>query len=165
MLYCEMLYLQMGHQQTNTIDEDELSPSFKQKARWIHYEQTVDGEGTRFSKPHVTFLNLQSLLQLRNSLRRGLVLLDQTFESTGHLFESIQRAWMDKGLLTEDRDSFVKMILTSPKLHLVHGRLRRADELVSGILFEGLVDLNLSLMIMFRQASSSLSIEFTWSIK
>lgn len=131
MLYCELLHLQMCRKFSDTIDEDELSPSFKQKARWIKFEQTVEGEGSRLSKPHVTFINLQSLLQLRNSLKRGVVLLDEEFTNLNNLFETVQRLWIDKGQMNEDRSSFVKMILNSPKFHLVHGRLRRADEILS----------------------------------
>lgn len=44
--------------------------------RWVKYEETVEGGGTRFSKPHITLTTIQSLLQLKNCLRRGAVLLD-----------------------------------------------------------------------------------------
>jgi hypothetical protein len=51
MLYCEMLYLQMGKSQSDLLlGEAELAPSWRQTNRWIRYEQAVEGEGTRFCK-------------------------------------------------------------------------------------------------------------------
>lgn len=44
--------------------------------RWIKYEETVEGSKERWSKPHIPLLTLQSLLQLRNCLKRGVMLLD-----------------------------------------------------------------------------------------
>lgn len=52
---------------------------FKQIAinfRWIKYEQTIEGDGTRFSKPHITLLSVIGLIQLKNCLRKGVIMLD-----------------------------------------------------------------------------------------
>uniref|UniRef100_A0A914CV60 Band 3 cytoplasmic domain-containing protein n=1 Tax=Acrobeloides nanus TaxID=290746 RepID=A0A914CV60_9BILA len=71
-LFTEMMYL------STELDEDQDQPSlfWEQTSRWIKYEQTVEGDGTRFSKPHITLLNVHSMLQLKNCIRRGVVLLD-----------------------------------------------------------------------------------------
>lgn len=134
-LYCEMLYLSsssMDQFQNKFFDEDGSVLNWKQAARWLKNEQEVEGEGTRFSKPHVTFMSLQSLLQIRNSLKKGLVLLDQEpTTSLPELFDLIQRTWMDRGILFEEKAPLIRTILNSAKLHLVHGRLRRADEIAA----------------------------------
>lgn len=83
------------------------------------------------AKPYVSFVNLQALLQLRNSLKRGVVMLDQEYSTLPGLLNHIQQTWIERGLMTEDRASFVKMVLNAPKFHLIHGRLRRADELLA----------------------------------
>lgn len=49
--------------------------------RWIRYEQTVEGDGTRFSKPHITLLSMVSLIQLKNCLRKGVIILDARLNS------------------------------------------------------------------------------------
>uniref|UniRef100_A0A1I7W201 Anion exchange protein n=1 Tax=Loa loa TaxID=7209 RepID=A0A1I7W201_LOALO len=43
---------------------------------WIKYEQTIEGDGTRFSKPHITLLSVIGLIQLKNCLRKGVIMLD-----------------------------------------------------------------------------------------
>lgn len=42
----------------------------------MKYEQTVEGDNTRFSKPHITLLSIISLIQLKNCLRHGVIMLD-----------------------------------------------------------------------------------------
>ncbi|VDL74182.1 unnamed protein product [Nippostrongylus brasiliensis] len=49
---------------------------WKQSGRWIKYEQIVEGDFTRFSKPHITLLQIQALMQAKNCLKKGVVLLD-----------------------------------------------------------------------------------------
>ena len=44
--------------------------------RWVKFEEDVEDTGKRWSKPHVTTLSLHSLLELRNLLTKGVVLLD-----------------------------------------------------------------------------------------
>ncbi|CAJ0565860.1 unnamed protein product, partial [Mesorhabditis spiculigera] len=61
--------------------------SWHEASRWIKYEQVVEGGGTRFSKPHITLLSFQGLLQARNCLRRGVVVLDSTRDSLSSVFE------------------------------------------------------------------------------
>ena len=45
-------------------------------SRWIKYQETVEPEGNRWSKPHVSTPTLQGWLELRKSLQDGLVLVD-----------------------------------------------------------------------------------------
>lgn len=57
---------------------DELQPNlkeWKEAARWIKFEEDVENGG-RWSKPHVATLSLHSLLELRNFLVNGVILLD-----------------------------------------------------------------------------------------
>lgn len=43
--------------------------------RWVKFEEDVESGG-RWSKPHVATLSLHSLLELRNFISRGSVILD-----------------------------------------------------------------------------------------
>ncbi|KAI6205740.1 Anion exchange protein [Aphelenchoides besseyi] len=128
-IFCELLQLR-GQTLAGDLDE-ELAPSWRQIGRWIRYEQSVEGSGTRFSKPVLSLLQFCPLLQVRNLLKRGLVLLDYELEKNtiGELFNGIIGSWKECGMLREERSDYVKMILSAPKMHLVHGRLRTANEL------------------------------------
>ena len=44
--------------------------------RWIKFQETVEPEGNRWSKPHVSTPTLQGWLELRKSLQTGVVLVD-----------------------------------------------------------------------------------------
>ncbi|ETN71762.1 hypothetical protein NECAME_14093 [Necator americanus] len=50
---------------------------WKQNARWIKYIQVVEGDFTRFSKPYIPLLHIQALMQARNCLKKGVILLDE----------------------------------------------------------------------------------------
>ncbi|KAL3989974.1 anion exchange family protein [Acanthocheilonema viteae] len=67
LIYTEMLDLNK---------DDNARKQWKQVARWIKYEQTIEGDGTRFSKPHITLLSIIGLIQLKNCLRKGVIMLD-----------------------------------------------------------------------------------------
>ncbi|XP_045464618.1 anion exchange protein 2 isoform X2 [Harmonia axyridis] len=63
------------------VELDELHTSveeneWKEKARWIKYEEDVEEGIDRWGKPHVASLSFHSLLNLRKCLEDGLVLLD-----------------------------------------------------------------------------------------
>ena len=44
--------------------------------RWVKFEEDVEDGGNRWSKPHVATLSLHSILELRNLLTKGSILLD-----------------------------------------------------------------------------------------
>ncbi|KFD69581.1 LOW QUALITY PROTEIN: hypothetical protein M514_01946 [Trichuris suis] len=69
-LFCEMLKL------FDIRSENRFSAvCWREVSRWIKYEETVETESNRWSKPHITLLTLQCLLQLRNSIRSGAELM------------------------------------------------------------------------------------------
>uniref|UniRef100_A0A7E4VER9 Anion exchange protein n=1 Tax=Panagrellus redivivus TaxID=6233 RepID=A0A7E4VER9_PANRE len=124
-LFCEMMYLSTG-----SSDDDDPAPLvWEQLSRWIKYEQKVEGDGTRFSKPHITLLNIQSLIQLKNCIRKGTVLLDEKVSTFVQLVERVIQAWTDNGSLSADQNNYVKDVLYASKLHLIDGKLRRINEL------------------------------------
>ncbi|KAE9551138.1 hypothetical protein FO519_005647 [Halicephalobus sp. NKZ332] len=123
-LFCEMLYLS-----TEVEDEENPTLCWEQISRWIKYEQKVEGDGTRFSKPHITLLSLQSLVQLKNCLRKGIVILDSEATSFVHLVDTMIHSWSDCGFVDKDQESLVKDVLYSPKLHLVQGKMRSINDM------------------------------------
>ncbi|XP_055086676.1 anion exchange protein 3 [Periophthalmus magnuspinnatus] len=49
---------------------------WKERARWIKFEEDVEEETGRWGKPHVASLSFRSLLELRRTISHGAVLLD-----------------------------------------------------------------------------------------
>ncbi|VDN51370.1 unnamed protein product [Dracunculus medinensis] len=118
-LYTEMLELESS---------DDGGLHWNQVARWIKYEQSVEGDGTRFSKPHITLISMLGLLQLRNCLRRGIVLVDCEANNFDDIADTICYAWIERSFITDDNSLMIKEILKSPKYHLIGKRLRPAYE-------------------------------------
>ena len=117
---------------TESEDNEEPELHWEQISRWIKYEQKIEGDGTRFSKPHITLLNLQSLIQLKNCMKKGIVLLDCDAGSFVHLVDTLIHSWTDCGFCDSDQANLVKDVLYAPKLHLVQGKMRRINEMSCG---------------------------------
>ena len=45
---------------------------WKETARWIKYEEDVEGVDGRWGKPHIAFLNFNALFSLRRGIERGM---------------------------------------------------------------------------------------------
>uniref|UniRef100_F1KU85 Anion exchange protein n=1 Tax=Ascaris suum TaxID=6253 RepID=F1KU85_ASCSU len=120
LLYTEMLEIDSSD------DDDDLH--WKQVSRWIKYEQSVEGDGTRFSKPHITLLSVLSLLQLKNCLRKGVIILDAELSTFKEISEMLCAAWVERGHINEENSLLIKDILNATKLHLIGKRLRPAGE-------------------------------------
>ena len=58
---------------------------WKEVARWIKFEETVESEGNRWSKPHVSTPSLAGWMQLRKFFRSGLILLDVEAKDMGKI--------------------------------------------------------------------------------
>ncbi|XP_041374597.1 anion exchange protein 2-like isoform X2 [Gigantopelta aegis] len=55
---------------------DEVEWEWREKARWIKFEEDVEEGAERWGKPHVASLSFHSLLELRRGLENGCLLLD-----------------------------------------------------------------------------------------
>lgn len=51
-------------------DKDE-EMRWKERARWIKFEEDVEEETDRWGKPHVASLSFRSLLELRRTITQG----------------------------------------------------------------------------------------------
>lgn len=58
------------------IVENTYDMRWKERARWIKFEEDVEEETERWGKPHVASLSFRSLLELRRIIAHGTVLLD-----------------------------------------------------------------------------------------
>ena len=65
---------------------------WKEVARWIKFEETVESEGNRWSKPHVSTPSLAGWMQLRKFFRSGLILLDIEARDMGKICDIVVAA-------------------------------------------------------------------------
>ncbi|KAM3728456.1 Electrogenic sodium bicarbonate cotransporter [Dirofilaria immitis] len=112
LIYTEMLDLDK---------DDNARRQWKQVARWIKYEQTIEGDDTRFSKPHITLLSIIGLIQLKNCLRKGVILLDIEAYSFNEIAE--------RGLVDAENSTVVKDLLLCPKYHLIGKQMLPSTEI------------------------------------
>ncbi|XGW30502.1 hypothetical protein V3C99_009459 [Haemonchus contortus] len=93
-------------------------PMWKQSGRWIKYEQDVEGAFTRFSKPFVTMLHMQGLMQAKNCLKKGVVLLDVAEIAFEDIARAVVKEWGQRGLVNSVVADIVLQTILSPKHHL-----------------------------------------------
>ncbi|KAI6221438.1 Anion exchange protein [Aphelenchoides fujianensis] len=92
------------------------------------FKQIVEGDGTRFSKPHITLLTVHGVLQVKTLLRKGVMLLDAECSSFVRLVDLVIKNWLQSGALEESNAAVVREVLYAPKLHLIDGHVRIVNE-------------------------------------
>ncbi|CAH8624503.1 unnamed protein product [Heterobilharzia americana] len=96
---------------------------WREAARWIKFEEDVEENGERWSKPHVATLPLFSLFELRSCLASGVIMLNlesYTMEQIADLVLNLLVA--EERIPLEQRDCLFDVLLRR-HLHL-HERLR-----------------------------------------
>ncbi|KAI1711758.1 band 3 cytoplasmic domain-containing protein [Ditylenchus destructor] len=79
--------------------KDESAPDgyWEEAARWIKYEEDVEGVDQRWGQPHVAFLSFHALLCLRKCMTRGIFVLDSQVNSFSSLCELIANTMASDG--------------------------------------------------------------------
>lgn len=72
-----MLHLQLFVELNELIVEKDHEMRWKERARWIKFEEDVEEETDRWGKPHVASLSFRSLLELRRTITHGKVCSNQ----------------------------------------------------------------------------------------
>ncbi|XP_077576610.1 sodium bicarbonate cotransporter 3-like [Stigmatopora nigra] len=85
---------------------------WKEKARWLKFEEDVEDGGERWSKPYVSTLSLHSLFELRACLMNGTVILDMRANAIEHIADAVIDSMLASGQLDADvRDKVREAIL------------------------------------------------------
>ncbi|CAL8266161.1 unnamed protein product [Lota lota] len=85
---------------------------WKERARWIKFEEDVEEETERWGKPHVASLSFRSLLELRRTITHGAILLDleqNTLPGIAHLV--VETMVMSDQIRAEDRSGVLRALL------------------------------------------------------
>uniref|UniRef100_A0A671WG14 Anion exchange protein n=1 Tax=Sparus aurata TaxID=8175 RepID=A0A671WG14_SPAAU len=85
---------------------------WKERARWIKFEEDVEEETGRWGKAHVASLSFRSLLELRRTITHGAILLDleqNTLPGIAHLV--VETMIISDQIRAEDRPSVLRALL------------------------------------------------------
>uniref|UniRef100_A0A8C4NZ85 Anion exchange protein n=1 Tax=Dicentrarchus labrax TaxID=13489 RepID=A0A8C4NZ85_DICLA len=85
---------------------------WKERARWIKFEEDVEEETDRWGKPHVASLSFRSLLELRRTITQGAILLDleqNSLPGIAHLV--VETMIISDQIRAEDRPSVLRALL------------------------------------------------------
>ncbi|XP_037542773.1 anion exchange protein 3 [Nematolebias whitei] len=94
------------------IVEKEQEMRWKERARWIKFEEDVEEETDRWGKPHVASLSFRSLLELRRTITHGAILLDleqNSLPGIAHLV--VETMIISDQIRAEDRPSVLRALL------------------------------------------------------
>ncbi|XP_067372593.1 anion exchange protein 3 isoform X4 [Channa argus] len=94
------------------IVEKDHEMRWKERARWIKFEEDVEEETDRWGKPHVASLSFRSLLELRRTITNGAILLDleqNSLPGIAHLV--VETMIISDQIRAEDRPSVLRALL------------------------------------------------------
>ncbi|XP_075238832.1 band 3 anion transport protein-like isoform X2 [Convolutriloba macropyga] len=117
-VFVELDELVMGEED----EEGEREFQWKERARWIKYEEDVE-LGGEWGKPHVSTLSFHSLLELRRLLEHGVSLFDLEERSLDGIVGSICQVLRERGALGESESRQMEKVLRGKHSH--QGTMRR----------------------------------------
>ncbi|XP_033628613.1 band 3 anion transport protein-like isoform X1 [Asterias rubens] len=99
---------------------------WKEKARWIKFEEDVEEGSNRWGKPHVASLTFHSLIELRKHLSHGATLLDLEEKHLSDIFHRIVEQMIISDQITEENrgDIMRALLLKHKHVREHHGLLK-----------------------------------------
>ncbi|PVD39547.1 hypothetical protein C0Q70_02182 [Pomacea canaliculata] len=90
----------------------EVELEWREKARWIKFEEDVEEGAERWGKPHVASLSFHSLLELRRGLEQGVLLFDLEASDVATIVNAVVEQMVVNDLLKEeDRGKLIRTLL------------------------------------------------------
>lgn len=118
---------------------DDGYQEWKEISRWVKFQETVEPEGNRWSKPHVSTPTLQGWLQLRQHLHSGLILVDvEEGDDFGSICEGIAQSLFNHDLVTAEEASKLGDLWAKKHRHQFEGP-RKVDSTLTTVIKELLV--------------------------
>ncbi|XP_063962325.1 band 3 anion transport protein-like isoform X1 [Lytechinus pictus] len=104
------LYKEEGHEM-----------QWKEKARWIKYEEDVEEGAQRWGKPHVASLSFHSLVELRQYLEHATALFDLEETNLSTIFHRIVDTMINAGQIKEENRGDIMRALLLKHKHVNDG--------------------------------------------
>ncbi|KAK1158980.1 solute carrier family 4 member 1b (Diego blood group) isoform X2 [Acipenser oxyrinchus oxyrinchus] len=101
-------YVELSELKTDTNQE----LFWQETARWVRFEEDFNEDVERWGKPHISYLTLKSLLELRRTMGKGAVLLDLQERSLAGIASKVVDSMMKDGQVREqDRAQLFRALL------------------------------------------------------
>jgi len=94
---------------------------WKEVARWVKYQETVEEAGNRWSKPHVSTPGLAGLLQLRRLLKTGITSLHLAAADYPAICRAVSETLVAEGVADEVTGSRIEELLQVKHRHQFEG--------------------------------------------
>jgi len=111
---------------------------WKEVARWVKYEETVEEAGNRWSKPHISTPALQGVLQLRRLLKNGIILLDLDATNFKKICNAVKDVLETQGDVTKETGGKFRDLLLFKHRHQFEGP-RKVETGLTSVIKELLV--------------------------
>ncbi|CAF0790608.1 unnamed protein product [Adineta steineri] len=95
---------------------DCFEQGWKETARWVKFEEDVESGG-RWSKPHVATLSLHSLLELRNFITNGSIILDMQADQFPMIIDMVLDDMIANKLLLPEKRFLTRNALLLKHIH------------------------------------------------
>lgn len=104
-----------------------------ESARWVKYEEDVEENGKRWSKPHVSSVTLHYLLELKTQMSTGAIILEADVRSMPELAELISEELAKIRTMTKNTKNSIRSTLLTRHEH-EQKRKHRATKMKSNII-------------------------------
>ncbi|CAF3242289.1 unnamed protein product [Rotaria socialis] len=124
-LFCQLDVLRRS-------EEESEYAYWKEKARWVRFEEIAENVLGRWSKPHVATLMQTALLDLKNLLSNGVILLNAHATDLGNLSQTMVQALIDANYI-DDVDNAQKLLRILGLPHFHHHEKRSVMKTASSV--------------------------------
>lgn len=101
------------HQYFCELEVWETDDKWRQRGRWVKYEESLEESGDRWSKPYVSMLSLEALFALRKIFLTGTVILDMTASDLPDIIDQMLADMVNnKQLNSKDTEQLREMLLS-----------------------------------------------------
>ncbi|CAM4747455.1 unnamed protein product [Rotaria magnacalcarata] len=124
-LFCQLDVLRRS-------EEESEYAYWKEKARWVRFEEIAENVLGRWSKPHVATLMQTALLDLKNLLSSGVILLNAQATDLANLSQTMVQALIDANYI-DDVDNAQKLLRILGLPHFHHHEKRSVMKTASSV--------------------------------
>ncbi|CAC5404016.1 SLC4A4 [Mytilus coruscus] len=103
--------------QLDTLSKKDEEVIWMESARWVKYEEDVEENGKRWSKPHVASVTLHYVLELKTQMSTGAILLDADVKSLPQLADLISEELSKMKTITNNMKQKIRSTLLSRHEH------------------------------------------------
>ncbi|XP_067929937.1 band 3 anion transport protein-like [Watersipora subatra] len=105
------LFVELDELSTEFHEDDVELWEWKEKARWIKFEEDALNSSDRWGRPHVASLSFQSLIHLHKALENGIIFLDMVVQNGYDMMHQVVNVLLERGQLSKRNEDYLKNAL------------------------------------------------------